>query len=133
MNKQGCVLGCLIGIAWQNALAAAPDCGEKRFVQEISDTAAKVLETAPVESTVGEFPTAEGTPECIRVEFRLSPDGSPWNVSTPESSGNFAFNLAAMRAFENYRFKGSWWNFWKLNVLVLHATDNKQPAGWKSH
>ncbi|SFW69136.1 hypothetical protein SAMN02800691_2992 [Luteibacter sp. UNCMF366Tsu5.1] len=132
MNKRWYGLCCLIGIAWQSALAAAPDCGEKRFAQQISDTAAKVLKAAPVEPTVGEFPTAEGTPECIRVEFRLSPDGSPWNIRTPESSGSFAFNLSAMRAFEKYRFRGSWWSFWKVHVLVLRGKDNKQPPGWDS-
>ncbi|SEM84573.1 hypothetical protein SAMN02800694_1883 [Luteibacter sp. UNCMF331Sha3.1] len=125
----------LVGMAFSVASPApATDitCGENAFRQQVAETASRTVHSEPVQPIVGEFPTDEGTPECIRVAFRLSPSGTPWNVRTPESSGSFAFNLAAMRAFAKYRFKGSWWRFLEPNVVILRGVENRKPANWHS-
>ena len=126
------LFGCCLALCATDAIAATLDCGEADHRQEIRRTERKIRHAEPVESTVGEFPTDEGTPACVRIEFRLSPSGTPWDIDTPESSDSFAFNLAAMRAFSRYRFQGSWWGFLERNVVVIKGLDNKKPPGWHS-
>jgi hypothetical protein len=110
--------------------ASGNDCGSNEFRTEITAREALTTRALPVEPTVGEFPTDHGTPECLRVEFRLTPSGQPWSVRTPASSGNFAFNLAAMRAFASYRFSGSWWGVLTKRVVILSGIDNQKPRDW---
>lgn len=132
MIPRTCLVGLTLVLVSPAALATDGTCGEDAFRQRLAETASRIVHSEPVGDVVGEFPTNEGTPECIRVEFRLSPSGSPWNVRTPESSGSFGFNLAAMRAFAKYRFKGSWWRFWETNVVILRGIENRKPANWHS-
>lgn len=115
-----------------SGVVSAHNCGETEYRQEIRSTERKILYAKPVEPTVGEYPTNEGTMACVRIEFRLTPSGKPWNVETPESSESFAFNLAAMRAFSGYRFQGSWWRFLERNVVIIKGFDNRKPSGWNS-
>jgi len=132
MHTTSCLASLALIIASQSVMASSGNCGEKEFRKQIAETAARIVHKEAIEEIVGEFPTVEGTVECIRVEFWLTPSGSPWNISTPGSSGSFGFNLAAMRAFAKYRFKGSWWRFWEKNVVILRGIENRKPANWDS-
>jgi hypothetical protein len=71
--------------------------------------------------------------ECIRVEFRLTPSGTPWSITTPVSSGDFAFNLAAMRAFAKYQFNGSLWSIFTKRIVILSGASNRKPANWNAN
>lgn len=107
---------------------AVVDCGAASHKAEIAQTMLSVRRTVPVEATVGEFPTKEGTHECVRVTFSLTPWGTMYRLRFVETSGNAAFELAARRAIDRYEFEGSVPGIFETKTLVLDGIDNKKPA-----
>lgn len=108
--------------------ASGTDCGEWRFKSQLLESSGSVLRAAPVEPTVGEFSTTTGTRECLRVGFRISPWGTAYDVTELESSGNLAFNLAAFRAFKRYELAGSFFKFWRREMVLIKGVDNRLPV-----
>jgi hypothetical protein len=88
-------------------IPASTDCGAATHRAEIARTQLSVRKAVPVEVLKGEFPTKDGTYECVRVSFFLTPWGSLYHLRFHEASGNFAFDMAARRAIEKYEFEGS--------------------------
>lgn len=111
---------------------AAPDCGAAAHRAEITDTLLSVTKTVPVEPTIGELPTKEGTQECVRVAFSLTPWGTIYRLRFVESSGNFPFEMSVRRAIEQYQFQGSILGTFRTKTLVFEGIDNKRPGSWNA-
>jgi len=106
------------------------DCGAATHRAQIAESLLSVKKSVPVEPTIGEMPTKEGTRECVRVEFYLTPWGTVYHLRFVETSMNFPFESAVRRAFDRYEFKGSWWGLFDTKTLVFEGVDNKRPESW---
>jgi len=106
------------------------DCGAESHSAEIAQTQLSVRKAVPVESLSGEFPTKNGTYECVRVSFLLTPWGSMYYLRFHESTGSFAFEMAARRAIEKYEFKGSVLGVFDTKTLILNGIYNKRSPDW---
>jgi len=73
--------------------ATTTDCGAITHRAQIAESMLSVKKTAFVEPTIGELPTKEGTRECVRVEFSLTPWGTMYRLRFVETSNNFLFEM----------------------------------------
>lgn len=106
------------------------DCGVATHRAQIEESRLSVKKAVSVETTIGEFPTKEGTRECVRVEFFLTPWGTMYHLRFVETSKNTAFEMAVRRAIDQYQFQGSWLGAFDKKTLVFEGVDNKRPASW---
>jgi len=60
--------------------SAATDCDASAHKAEIASSLLSVAKAVAVEPTKGELPTREGTHECVRVTFLLSPWGTMYRL-----------------------------------------------------
>ena len=110
--------------------ATTTDCGAITHRAQIAASMLSVKKTALVEPTIGELPTKEGTHECVRVEFSLTPWGTMYRLRFVETSNNFPFEMAVRRAIEKYEFQGSLLGLFDRKTLVFEGVDNKRPESW---
>ncbi len=110
--------------------AAITDCGAATHRAQIEESKLSVAKAVPVEPTLGELPTKEGTRECVRVEFFLTPWGTMYHLRFVETSNNFPFEAAVRRAIDKYEFQGSWLQMFDKKTLIFEGVDNKRPASW---
>jgi hypothetical protein len=109
------------------------DCGAGTHKTEIAKSILSVRRAVRVETLSGEFPTREGTYECVRVSFLLAPWGSMYRLRFDESTGNFAFDMAARRAIEKYEFEGSVLGMFDTKTLILDGIYNKRSPDWDEY
>jgi hypothetical protein len=107
-----------------------PDCGAASHRTEIVQTQLSVKRAVAVEPTIGELPTKEGTPECVRVTFFLTPWGTMYHLRFVESSSNYPFEVAVRRAIEKYEFRGSLLGIFDMKTLLFDGVDNRRPESW---
>lgn len=110
--------------------ATRTDCGAATHRAQIEESRLSVTKAVSVEPTVGEFPTKEGTRECVRVEFFLTPWGTMYRLRFVETSDNVAFEMAVRRAIDKYQFQGSWLRVFDKKTLVFEGVDNKRDPSW---
>lgn len=120
------IIGLMIGFP-----AIAADCGSLKNKEEIQRTEGLIISRAPMVRTIGEFPTREGSAECVRFNFSITPWGTPFSVSISETSGNTAFEISALNALLKYRFRGRLWGFLGGYTLMFSGVDNKMPKNYK--
>lgn len=82
------------------------DCGALKYKAKIEKTETLIISRAPIVEAIGEFPTRLGRKECVRFEFSITPRGVPFNITIHDTSGNTAFEVSALKALLDYRFKG---------------------------
>jgi hypothetical protein len=109
------------------------DCGAAMHKAEIADSARSVRKAVPVEALSGEFPTKDGTYECARVSFLLTPWGSMYRLRFDESTENLAFDMAVRRAIEKYEFEGSVLGMFDTKTLILDGIYNRRSPDWEVH
>jgi len=114
-------------------IPASTDCGASAHRTEIARTQLSVRKAVPVETLQGEFPTKDGTYECVRVSFFLTPWGTPYHLRFHEASGNFVFDMAARRALEKYEFEGSVLGIFETKTLILEGIYNKRSSDWDAY
>ena len=112
------------------SIPASPDCGAASHSAEIARKQLSVRRAVPVDTLTGEFPTKNGTYECVRFSFLLTPWGSMYRLRFEESTGNFVFEMAARRAIEKYEFEGSVLDVFETKTLILDGIYNKRSPDW---
>ncbi|HVI56308.1 MAG TPA: hypothetical protein VM621_14790 [Luteibacter sp.] len=110
--------------------ATTTDCGAVTHRAQIAESMLSVKKAALVEPTIGELPTKEGTRECVRVEFSLTPWGTIYRLRFAETSHNYPFEVAVRRAIDKYEFQGSLLGLFDTKTLVFEGVDNKRPESW---
>lgn len=116
---------CLLLITGVLAIAGtanATDCGAASQQALLRWTESLVISRAPAEPVIGEMPTREGTHECARLTFSIGPHGEPIDLEIAESSGHMAFDLAAMRAVKQYRFRREFLASIRSYTLIVDGT-----------
>lgn len=111
-------------------IPASSDCGAASHRAQIAQTLLSVKKAVPVETLTGEFPTKNGTYECVRLSFFLTPWGSMYRLHFEETTGNFAFDMAARRAIDKYEFEGSVLGTFDMKTLILEGIYNKRSPDW---
>lgn len=124
------LLAIILCLLFQNLAFATDDCGASANRGAIKRASVLLVSEYPVRPTVGEYPTKEGSAECIRLAFSIAPWGAPFRVKIIESSGNAAFEIAAIEAFSKYKFRPVLLGFARRYTLVLYGIDNKAPANY---
>jgi hypothetical protein len=109
------------------------DCGAAMHKAEIAASALSVRKAVSVETLSGEFPTEDGTYECARVSFLLTPWGSMYRLRFDESTENLAFDMAVRRAVEKYEFEGSVFGMFDTKTLVFDGIYNRRSPDWEAH